>query len=149
MTNRRATARSAGLALTAVLAAGGLSACALFNQTPSDPPRPPTLTNIEVVLVFSAQTAPKCTSTGTVWSAQPITVAPGNGTSTPKSHTDGVRETFAVSNECKFGHTFFGMQPGKWRISVAAGASSGVCESDFRPGSATVTFRNGSCSVFP
>ncbi|MEH1056839.1 hypothetical protein V6U89_16730 [Micromonospora sp. CPCC 206171] len=139
--------RGAGaLTLTAALAAAG--GCALFGGGSGTPPPPPTTTTISVTTWFASQGAPKCTAGPIQWNAAPLTVPPnGDGTATAVNDVDAYHEFLPSGDRCQLQHMFSSLRPGRWRITVAAGLASGVCESDFPAGTKFVGFSGGVCSI--
>jgi hypothetical protein len=111
---------------------------------------PPTTVSINASTSFPSSGGTKCTDrTGTQWGATPVAVPAGPGKSTSVAETDPPTEWFPTGDRCVMQHSFSGLQPGRWRIWVAAGTASGVCESDLKAGWASVSFSNGACSVTP
>lgn len=138
-------ALTAAAALT--LTAGG---CALVGGgKPQPPPAPPTTATVSLTTSFASLGAPKCTAGPIQWSAVPVSVPAGPGDGGPVNATQPPYEFSPSGDRCVLQYSFTDLRPGRWRLGVAAGVASGVCEADLKAGLTFVTVTAGSCSVQP
>ncbi|MFC7532434.1 hypothetical protein [Actinoplanes sp. GCM10030250] len=110
-------------------------------------PPAPTTASATFTTSFASLGAPKCTAGPIDWSAAPITVPAGPGNGQPVTTTQPSSEFFPSGGRCQLQYRFTDLRPGRWRLGVAAGVASGVCEADLKAGLTFVTTTAGSCSV--
>jgi hypothetical protein len=154
MVNQRGLRSGSGLLLGLVGTALAVSACGLIGGTGGGPPPPqppaPTTVSLDVSTSFASSGGVKCvSSTPNQWGVVPLAVAPGAGRSTPLTEEDKPKEWSPSGGRCVMSYRFADLQPGRWRVWVAAGVASGTCEADFKAGTSWVVFLNGVCSVTP
>jgi hypothetical protein len=139
------TAARTGVGCIAVVAAFGTGGVACTGGGGGgNPPAPPTTARIFASTSFSSLGAPKCTvSTGSTWGLTPIAVNPGSGISTALAEKDPPADITASGGVCTIQHQFSNVQPGRWRISVAAGSASGSCDKDVTAGVVSVDVSRG------
>jgi hypothetical protein len=138
--------RTRTLAIAIVMTAAALTFAAGACQTGGGGTAPTTAT-ATFTTSFASLGAPKCTAGPIDWSATPINVPAGPGKGQPVITTQSASEFFPSGGRCQLQYRFTDLRPGRWRLGVAAGVASGVCEADLKAGLTFVTTTAGSCSV--